>query len=413
MKGFFEKDTMQVPYKSEKGRHSCISCGLYKSANTPRMKPYGKFGKKIMVISDSPENNDDEKGIPFQGKAGRSLKYTYKELGIDLFEDCICLNSVNCKTLNNEAPTEFEIACCRQKVLNVVNQYKPHIIILHGSSAISSLISYKWQGRQSGITNWAGHTIPDKELNAWVCPTYHPSYIDKQQQTNNEVKVWWENDLRTFFNLIDVPLPSYEDENDCIEIGYEDDIEHILTKLNDEEPELMAFDIETTGLKPHDKSVHKIVTISFCHDIDKAYAIPFPTQTKDIKLLKYLLKNPKIGKIAANMKFEDTWMKVHSNITVQPWAFDTMQAAHVLDNRTGITGLKFQSYVQFGVIGYENAVSPYLKSKYTNIPNRIMELTKDRESFNQLLLYNGIDSLLEFRLALKQMKEIGGKYENV
>jgi len=79
----------------------------------------------------------------------------------------------------------------------------------------------------------------------------------------------------------------------------------------------------------------------------------------------------------------------------------------VIDNRSGISGLKFQAFVGFGVLGYDNEVSPYLKSKYSNEPNRIMELVQDRESFRKLLIYNGIDSLMEFRLALRQMEEIG------
>jgi len=411
MKSFFDKEQLQVPYKSEKGRHSCVSCGLYKSAISPRMKPYGEFGKKIMVIGEAPGADEDKKGLPWQGKMGRTLKYTYKELGIDIFKDCICLNSVNCRPIDDEGknrpPSEFEVSCCRQKVLNVIKQYKPHIIILHGTSAIASVLLYKWKGRQSGITNWAGQTIPDRDLNAWICPTYHPSYVERQQESQSEVRVWWESDLKRFFSLIDKPFPKYKDEEKCIEIGTENSITDILTKLNDEETPLMAFDIETTGLKPYNKEVHKIVTISFCHDINKAYAIPMPTKVKDIKLLKYLLKNPKIGKIAANMKMEDTWMKIMYNISVRPWAFDTMQAAHVIDNRTGISGLKFQAFVGFGVLGYDNEVAPYLKSKYSNELNRIMELVQDRESFRKLLIYNGIDSLLEFRLALRQMEEIG------
>lgn len=405
MKGFFENPRLQVPYKSEKGRHSCISCGLYKSAISPRMKPYGKFEKKIMVIGEAPGEEEDKKGLPWQGQTGRALQQKYKEFGIDLFKDCICLNAVNCHPINNNTPSEFEIACCRQKILNVVKQYKPKIIILHGGSAISSLILYKWQGRQSSITNWAGRTIPDRELNAWVCPTFHPSYIERQEE-DNEVKVWWGNDLERFFSLVGEPLPPYKNEEDCIEIGNDDDIERILYTLNSEQPPLLAVDIETTGLKPYE-DVHKIVTIAFCHDINKAYAMPMPTKYEDIKLLRKLLRNPEIGKIAANMKFEDTWLNVINKIRVHPWAFDTMQAAHILDNRMGVTGLKFQTYVNFGLLGYDEEVVPYLKSKDSNTPNRIMELVNNPEEFRKLLIYNGIDSLMEFRLALKQMKEIG------
>ena len=107
------------------------------------------------------------------------------------------------------------------------------------------------------------------------------------------------------------------------------------------------------------------------------------------------------------MKYEDNWLNVLHDIRVNPWAFDTMQAAHILDNRPGITSLKFQAYVRFGVLGYDEEVDPYLKAKSSNEVNRIMELVNSPEGFRKLMLYNGIDSLMEYRLALKQMEELG------
>jgi DNA polymerase I-like protein with 3'-5' exonuclease and polymerase domains len=132
--------------------------------------------------------------------------------------------------------------------------------------------------------------------------------------------------------------------------------------------------------------------------------MPFPTKRRQLNALKKLLEDPKIGKIAANMKYEDTWLNILHGIHVRPWKFDTMQAAHILDNRPGITGLKFQSYVQFGVLGYDDDAAPYLKSSDSYGVNRIMELISTKEGFRKLLLYNGIDSLMTYRLALPQME---------
>ena len=147
-----------------------------------------------------------------------------------------------------------------------------------------------------------------------------------------------------------------------------------------------------------------MVTISFCADEEKAYVIPAPKTRKQIRLLKQLLENPKIGKIAQHMKFEDKWLSVMYGINTKPWAFDTMLASHILDNRPGITGLKFQTYVRFGLLGYDDEIGPYLRSGDANTPNRIMELVNNPASFQKLLLYNGIDSLVTFRLAKIQME---------
>jgi len=408
MKGFFTKEQAQSPYRSEKGIHSCVSCGLYKSAETPRMSAYGNFKKGIMVIGEAPGKEEDSAGAPWQGKMGRVLQRKYKQLGIDLFDDCISLNAVNCRPVDksgsNRSPNEYEIACCRQNVLAEIKRYKPPVIILHGGSALSSLIGYRWKKDLGGVTKWAGWTIPDRDFNAWVCPTFHPSYIERQDGEESEVEVWWTEDLKRAFTKVSEPLPSHPPEEDCITVTH--DIESVLTKLNDEKPELMTFDIEATGLKPFNKKKHQIVAISFCYDENRAFAIPAPKKKKHIGYLKELLENPKIGKIAANMKYEDNWLVTMYNIRTRPWTFDTMLAAHILDNRPGITGLKFQSFVRFGVLGYDDEVAPYLRSTNSNSVNRIQELTANQSSYRRLLVYNGIDSLLEFRLAKIQMKEM-------
>ena len=135
MKGFFDKQQIEkTPYKSEKGTLSCISCGLYKYVESPRMKPYGKFKKGIMVIGEAPGQEDDKKGKPWQGTTGKFLQRKFQQLEVDLFQDCISLNAVNCRPVdqkgNNKAPTEHEIACCKRKVIDAIKQYRPKLLIL-------------------------------------------------------------------------------------------------------------------------------------------------------------------------------------------------------------------------------------------------------------------------------------------
>jgi DNA polymerase len=370
------------------------------------MQPYGNFKKEIMVIGEAPGEDEDRRGKPWQGKMGRVLQRKYKELGIDLFDDCISLNAVNCRPTDkkgaNRTPTDREIACCSPKVIQAIKKYQPKVIILQGGAPTQSLIGRKWKGDFGGIMKWRGWAIPDREYNAWVCPTFHPSFIERQDG-ESEADVIWTQDLKNAFEKVDSIFPNLKNEEDAVIIT--DDFEGVMAEMN--RPGAMAFDIETTGLKPYDKK-HKIITISFCNELDKAYATPFPTKKKHLRLLKELLENPKVEKVAANMKYEDNWMNVLHGISVYPWAFDTMLAAHIIDNRFGITGLKFQSYVRFGVLGYDDDVAPYLKAKDSNSVNRIMELAETKEGMRKLLLYNGIDSLMEYRLAVLQKLSLEG-----
>lgn len=404
MRGFFSKDQVQLIGGETKGM-SCATCGLYKTALTPKMEPYGDFRKKIMIVGESPAQEDDKKGKPFQSKGGRLFQRKCQQLGIDIFRDCICLNAVNCCPMDKKgagrAPTGQESECCKSKVLAAIKSYQPEVILLLGGVPTASLVAYRWKGGSNGITLWRGWAIPDRKYNAWVCPTFHPVFIDRQED-NAVIDLIWERDLKQAFSQVGKPFPYPGNEEDCIVIT--EDMEAVAEEMSGSP--FIAFDIETTGLKPYNKALHKTVSISFCNDVNKAYALPFPTKRKQFNALKKLLEDPKVGKIAANMKYEDTWLNILHGIHVRPWRFDTMQAAHILDNRPGITGLKFQSYVQFGVLGYDDDVAPYLKSADSYGVNRIMELVETKEGFRKLLLYNGIDSLMTYRLALPQMEAL-------
>lgn len=412
MQGFFSKEETQSLYMTEQGRLTCPACGLYKNVNSPRMIPFGDFEQKIMVIGEAPGAEEDKLGRPWQGKVGQALQRTYAKLGIDLFRDCISLNSVNCRPTSNtganRGPTAQEVSCCRAKVLQAVKQYQPKVIILQGGSAVQSIIGMKWTKDLGGVSKWRGWAIPDYEYNAWICPTFHPSYVLRQLEVSPEVEVIWERDLQQAFAKAEEPLPDYSNAERSVVIVTEE--RTAITYLEwylDMAPPFLAFDIETTGLKPYNRDAQYIGSIAFCSAKDQAVAFPMPKSDKGLKMLRHVLEEERIGKVAANMKFENVWLKIANGIDVHPWAFDTMQAAHILDNRPGITGLKFQSFVRFGIVGYDDDISGYLKGRGGNTTNRIAEVLTSDTHLPKLLLYNGMDALCTYRLAIEQMTELG------
>lgn len=417
--GFFDLESLSEPGIKRASRAraqakasvalSCESCKLYERCLSPKMEPYGKFRKGIMVIGEAPGAEEDRKGKPWQGTMGQALQRTYAKLGIDLFEDCVSLNAVNCRPSdedgNNRAPTSHEISCCREvKVLKAIERYSPKLIILHGSAALESVIGHCWKGGPNGIAAWAGYVIPLRQFRAWACPTFHPSFVERGGDT--EARALFEGDLRRALQKLEEPFPDWPDEKDCVEVA--DDPDPVLIKVLKDRPRYLAFDIEATGKKPFDKSRHQIVSIALCYEEDRAYAMPFPRSGRSLRLLKRLLEHEDIGKIGANIKYEDNWLATLVGINVRPWAFDTVLAAHVLDNRHGTSGLKFQAFVNFGTPDYSSELEPYLKTrtKSANDENRILELTKDPISFRRLLVYNGIDALVTYRLAMVQMEQL-------
>jgi hypothetical protein len=86
-----------------------------------------------------------------------------------------------------------------------------------------------------------------------------------------------------------------------------------------------------------------------------------------------------------------------------------MNAAHCLDNRQGVTGLKFQTYVNFGVPDYDSHISPWITNTTedlgANTLNKIKEFIK-LYGTKDILKYNGLDSIFGLLLAQKQLEII-------
>ncbi len=402
MQGFFTaKETASVSRPDGKVR-SCASCGLYKNVNTPRMKPFGNFKKGIMNIGEAPGEEEDAAGKPWQGKTGKLLQRTYRKLGIDLFEDCININACHCRPTDargdNRAPTNDEIENCRRTTLRYIHQYNPKLVVLLGNSAVTSVIGSRWKKELGGISKWRGWQIPDQDLNTWICPTYHPSFVERSDSA--DITNIWLRDLRTAFSNLEKPFLKYVEPY----IEYPPNMS-VLDKIKDG---VISFDYETTGKKPHARG-HRIVTVSVADSPDHCFTFHAPKTRAEWQPFIRLVSDPNVGKIAQNMKFENSWTKVRLRTDVQNWVWDTMLATHLMDNRYGITGLKFQTFVNFGIVDYDSEINPFLRSnneRDNNSINRIYELLEKPGGSEKLLYYCALDSIYEYRLAMLQQSEI-------
>lgn len=361
------------------------------------MNAFGNFRRGILNIGEAPGELEDQEGKQWQGKTGRALKRAYRKLGIDLFEDCLNINAVNCRPPDNRTPSPYEIDCCRAvKVQKVIDEYQPKVIVLFGNAAIQSFLGNRFGGDLGGATKWRGWKIPDQEFKCWVVPTFHPSYV--QREEGDHVMVTWMRDLETAISAASEPFPRTPKPS----ITYLDDtaeIERFRPGIAE-----MAFDYETTGLKPHMEG-QEIVCAAITFSLEHTLAFQMPKTKKGIRPFTDLLQDPTIQKMAHNMKFEDTWSVVKLRTQPQGWMWDSMLAAHILDNRKGITGLKFQTYVNFGIVDYSSEITPYLrgKGKGGNAMNDIISLMAKPGGSRKVLEYCALDSFYQFLLAKKQI----------
>lgn len=398
MDGFFSKKEIEL---TNPRLGSCFKCGLYKNCITPRMKPTGKGEKGIFVLAEAPGALEDKKGVQLIGKTGQILRKKLDCLGINLDRDCIKMNSINCRPEGNRTPTKLEILTCRRRVLKEINKYKPKLIILLGKPALESIIGNRWKKSLGKIGTWRGWGIPEQYYKAWVLSTYHPSFVEREKYNNPVVELIFTEDLEKALKLSKKSFPEPLPIEDGV-TPITSDIEAIrcLKDILDRRPEIISFDFETTGLKPHKKD-HKIVSCSISLNSKSAYSFMINNNKIIKELLKKILIDSKIKKVGANIKFEHNWAREKLGIEIDGWEHDVCLYQHLIDNRPGVCSVKFITYIYNGFSDYDSHINPFLKGdkKDANSFNKIQEIP-----IRELLLYNGIDSKMEFSIYEKQIK---------
>lgn len=389
MAGFFPTSAINIPDPVPLTPR-CGQCGLYRNCKSPRMAVTGEGKLGVLIVAEAPGEQEDAEGIQLVGKSGQLLRKALSKQGIDLDRDCWKTNAVICRPPKNEV-SDVHIESCRPTLNQTIEKLNPHAIVLLGGTAVKSLIGQLWRvGEDPGpIGRWVGWQIPSQQLNAWVCPTYHPAYLLRANEP--AIDLWFGRHLASVFGRLSRPWKEIPDFSKQVECIYESDKAAGKLKRMIEYGGTIAFDYETNMLKPDDKDA-RIVCCSVCWEGKKTIA--FPWHGEAVTTMSELLRSPAVKKVGANIKFEERWTRKILGHGVRGWVWDDMVSAHVLDNRPGITSVKFQSFVRLGQPSYETTVGPYLKAVDGNKKNRI-----DEVDLGSLLLYCGLDSLLEWKIA--------------
>jgi DNA polymerase len=160
----------------------CANCRQCPLGQTRRQAVVwrGSCSSDLMFIGEGPGAEEDEKGQPFVGAAGRLLDLLLIGHGLDAEHYHIC-NIVKCRPPQNRVPTPEEAKACRPLLGRQFRLVKPKVIVLLGATA------YKYfTGGQEGITKIRGQWI---EKNGYhILPTYHPAYI--LRNNNERGKLW-------------------------------------------------------------------------------------------------------------------------------------------------------------------------------------------------------------------------------
>lgn len=363
------------------------------------MQPYGEGCRRILLVGEAPGKNEDEQGRPFIGEAGQYLRETLYDAGLDEVDrDCKITNALICRPKDNKLPSDPKplLEACRPNLMKTIKDFQPHVIILLGGTACKSLLPVLWKDDIGQVGIWGSWRIPSQEINAWVCPTFHPAYLLRNPGPVIELK--FKEDIKNALKLKGRPwkeVPDYASYVKCIFRPSEAaaDIRKIVSDAECNNVPI-AVDYETTCLKPE----YEGAEIICCSMSNGRQTIAYPWAGEAIEATSQAWRSP-VRKIASNLKFEDRWTRYFLKHGITHWYWDTMLAAHILDNREGICSVKFQAFVLLGLKSHNDHIEPLLDCKGTKHINRIREL-----DMKDLLVYNGMDALVEWLVAKKQIQ---------
>ena len=118
---------------------SCVQCPLHAS-RTKAVPGEGSPSARVMLIGEAPGRDEDQRGQPFVGAAGRFLDQMLAGSGVDR-SDLFITNTVKCRPENNRTPRKREIDTCTSLYLfEQIELINPALIMLLGSVATKKLL---------------------------------------------------------------------------------------------------------------------------------------------------------------------------------------------------------------------------------------------------------------------------------
>ena len=164
--------------------HDCIACRL-RAGCTQTVFGVGDEGADWLFVGEGPGADEDARGEPFVGQAGKLLDNMLLSIKLKRGENVYIANIVKCRPPNNRNPAADEIAQCLPYLRRQIDLIQPKLIVALGRIAATALL-----GRDATLASLRGtlhdyHGIP-------LIATYHPAYL--LRSPSEKAKAW--QDLR-------------------------------------------------------------------------------------------------------------------------------------------------------------------------------------------------------------------------
>lgn len=164
-----DKDLAQINSLAELEQvaRTCADCALNET-RTNVVFGVGNPHSDLIFIGEAPGFNEDKKGEPFVGAAGRLLdELLITVLGLTR-KDIYIANVLKCRPPNNRDPLPEETTVCRPILDKQIELIDPKAICTLGNHATRAVL-------KKNINISQIHGKPIQSNGRWIYPTYHPA----------------------------------------------------------------------------------------------------------------------------------------------------------------------------------------------------------------------------------------------
>jgi DNA polymerase len=148
---------------------ACTACGLRKTCKQT-VFGVGDEHADWLLAGEAPGAEEDARGEPFVGQAGKLLDAMLAGIGLKRGEDVYIANVLKCRPPGNRNPEPPEVAQCAPFLARQVELIRPRLILALGRFACQTLLD-----TDASIASLRGRVHRYQGVPLIV--TYHPAYL--------------------------------------------------------------------------------------------------------------------------------------------------------------------------------------------------------------------------------------------
>jgi len=159
---------------------ACTACGLCRTRNKA-VPGVGDVHAQWLFVGEAPGAEEDARGEPFVGQAGRLLDNMLAALGMKRGKNVYIANVLKCRPPGNRTPSPLEVESCRPYLDRQIALIRPTLIVALGKSAATTLLNV-----DATIASLRGRVHRYQGVPLIV--TYHPAYL--LRNLPDKAKAW-------------------------------------------------------------------------------------------------------------------------------------------------------------------------------------------------------------------------------